>query len=131
MFIDSITSNCFRVLSLTPVERLNAISGLDGGSVTKTWLITAGISLVVILVGVLAIYFVRRIIKLKSSSTDDANFKEQASRRGLSDREQKLLMYAAKLAGLDQIQTIFTMHRAFDLGVNLLLEQVKIARYGG
>ncbi len=111
----------FFVLALTPAERWRAARRLDNALTTHQWIYIVGAVALLVLVVTYVLFFFKRKARREEDSGD--NFVEQAHRRGLSEREIRILLYVVKLAGLKDHSTIFTMRKAFDLGAQKLVRE--------
>lgn len=127
MMTASIITTCFKniVLALTPEQRWGAAAGkLGSSSATEQRFIIIGI----VVLAALAVLFV--IISFKRNRqqriTAGITFAEQARKKGLSEREQQLLIDMARKAGLKREDSIFTIAEAFDRGSTKMVDE-KIA----
>ena len=111
------------VMTLSPVERLEAARRLDDGlpASTQKLFIFLGIFAVAVLAVMLFVINLERRFRERKKTT--LAFKEHAHKRGLSENECHILMQIAKLAGLKRISSIFTMCSAFDRGAAAVIEK--------
>lgn len=111
------------VMTLTPIERLEAARRLDDSMPVSTekLFIYLGLISVVILVVMLSVINLERRHRERKKGLNE--FKEHAERRGLSEQEQKILLQIAKIAGLKRSASIFTMSSAFDRGAGAIIEK--------
>jgi hypothetical protein len=120
------------IMSLTPIERLEAARRLDSMPTSTTkWFIYLGIITVIILAVLLVVISYGRRARESKSSAD--SFKEHSDRRGLSKNERQVLMQIVEIAGLKRSESIFTMSSAFDRGATAVIEKSFVsqdAEYG-
>lgn len=109
------------ILALTPVEKWQAARNLDSSFPIQQWIFMfAGLVFAALLI-TLFIKFTRRGVEQNKSSSDI--FHEQANKRGLSERQSRVLLYVAKLAELRDFTAVFTMQKAFDIGAHRLMRE--------
>ena len=108
------------VLALTPVERWKA-AGRFSTSMTERWFILTGVAVIIVLAGLLLMISLRRIARERKVSGQ--LFVDYAEQRGLSGREQQILLEIAYKAGLKRTQSIFSMAGAFDHGAGKMIEE--------
>jgi len=112
----------FFVLVLTPVERWQATRQLDTAVSVHKWIAMGGAIAFVILIAAFVFVSTKRRASRNGAGGADG-FLGQAGRRGLNDREVRILNYVAKLAQLKDHGAVFTMKKAFDLGAAVLVRQ--------
>jgi hypothetical protein len=115
------TMSNFFIMALTPQQRWQAARHFDNTPSVQQWVYMAGIAALLILAAVAVFLFLRRRAVHVAESGE--HFIEQAVKRGLSDSERRVLVYVAKLAGLKDHSTIFTMKKAFSLGAQKLVRE--------
>jgi len=108
------------VLALTPVERWKA-AGRFSTSMTERWFILTGVTVIIVLAGLLLMISLRRIARERKVS--EQLFVDYAEQRGLSGRERQILLEIAYKAGLKRTQSIFSMAGAFDHGAGKMIEE--------
>ena len=108
------------VQALTPVERWKA-AGRFGTSMTEPWFILTGVAVIIVLAGLLLMISLRRIARERKVSGQ--LFFDYGEQRGLSGREQRILLEIARRAGLKRSHSIFTMVCAFDHGAGKMIEE--------
>jgi len=108
------------VPALTPVERWKA-AGRFGTSMTEPWFILTGVAVIIVLAGLLLMISLRRIARERKVSGQ--LFFDYGEQRGLSGREQQILLEIARRAGLKRSHSIFTMVCAFDHGAGKMIEE--------
>ena len=108
------------VQALTPVERWKA-AGRFGTSMTEPWFILTGVAIIIVLAGLLLMISLRRIARERKVSGQ--LFFDYGEQRGLSGREQRILLEIARRAGLKRSHSIFTMVCAFDHGAGKMIEE--------
>ncbi|MHC4188036.1 MAG: PilZ domain-containing protein [Planctomycetota bacterium] len=120
----TITDNLISlVMSLTPIERLEAARRLDSSmpaSTERLFIYLGVIAVGILVIMLLIISFQRRVRERKNTANA---FKKHAERRGLSENECRILMRIAKIAGLKRSASIFTMSSAFDRGASAVIEK--------
>jgi hypothetical protein len=114
------TSNFF-IVALTPQQRWQAARHLNNALSVQQWVYMAGIAALLVLAAITVFMFLKR--RAAHSAESSEHFIEQAVKRGLSDGERRVLVYVAKLAGLKDCSTIFTMKKAFSLGAQKLVRE--------
>ncbi len=114
----------FRILALTPLERLEAMRRLDGDFMAQPWFVKTAAAVIVVLTGLLIwVTWDRRDNERKF--TEDL-FEYYSKKRGLSRREQQLLRTLAQKSHLKDATGIFTMDNAFELGAaKMIVETLK------
>ncbi len=115
------TMNSFFIMALTPQQRWQAARHLDNTPSVQQWVYMAGAAALLILTAAAVFLFLRR--RSAHLAESSSHFVEQAVKRGLSDSERRVLVYVAKLAGLKDHSTIFTMKKAFSLGAQKLVRE--------
>lgn len=112
-------------LALTATERVGAArDGVVGNPVSSWWLALPILLVAMLLVMVAGLLYSRR----QRMQREILNlFAKNSSRVGMSDEETVILLQIARLAGLKQVNAIFTMNAAFDMGVAALLRGNKLA----
>ncbi len=108
------------VPALTPVERWKA-AGRFGSSMTEPWFILTGVAVIIVLAGLLLMISLRRIARERKVS--EQLFVDYAEQRGLSGREQQILLEIAYKAELKRTHSIFSMAGAFDHGAGKMIEE--------
>ncbi len=121
MFAIAARTGDWLILALSPVERWQAAKRLDNAITIQQWMYVVGTAALLTLVALCVLFLLRRRAERDADNSD--NFVEQAGRRGLSGRESRILIYVAKLAGLKDHSTIFTMRKAFDIGAQKLVRE--------
>jgi len=111
----------FFVMALTPAERWQAARNFDNAVSVQEWVYMVGAAALLVLVATALFLFLRHRARCDTDSRN--NFVELAGKRGLSSRESRVLIYVAKLAGLKDHSTIFTMRKAFDIGAQKLVRE--------
>jgi len=110
------------LLALTPAERWRAAGEpFDRSLITETWFILTILAVLIALTAVFALVSWRK--KQQGNKVSDQLFLDYAQRRGLSPREHQILVTVANLAGLRQINAVFTTQDAFDRGTGKMIEQ--------
>lgn len=115
------TTSDFFVMALTPVERWQAARHFNNALPIQQWVYMVGGAVLLILILTFVFIFLKQRAQRDSDNSD--NFVELAGKRGLNEREGRVLIYVAKLAGLKDHSTIFTMKKAFDLGAQKLVRE--------
>ena len=114
-------------LALSPVERWAAARQGDTNFISEHWIVIfAGVVLVVLTVLLIWISYGKVVQRRRSSS--GKTFSDAAGQRGLSLREQKILMAISTRSGLARSGDIFTTEEAFARGVAKLVEQSRLQR---
>ena len=108
------------VPALTPVERWKA-AGRFGSSMTEPWFILTGVAVIIVLAGLLLMISLHRIARDRKVSAQ--LFVDYAEQRGLSGREQQILLEIAYKAELKRTHSIFSMAGAFDHGAGKMIEE--------
>jgi len=106
--------------ALTPVQRWSAAGRFGAGM--ERWFILIGVVAFVVLIAAFVVVSLRR--KQKERKVNENLFAEYARRRGLSEREQQIMLEIAGRAQLKRSEAIFTMRSAFELGAKVLLEEL-------
>jgi len=115
--------------TLKPTDRWKAASRpFDGSFVSEPWFIPSVIGLLVVLVVLLLVASLFR--RKQSSKVTHKPFIELAKKRGLSAHECRTLLNVAYAAGIDQVNTIFSMESAFDRGAAKLVKQSSAHQQG-
>ena len=119
----TIFSSC-PLLALTATERWRAARSFTSGganTMTEQWFIIAG----VVAICVLAVLFVMVTLKRMRSEIKTSNrwFAEYARKRGLSAREQQIMLEIANLMGIKRKESLFTLPFAFDKGAESLMRK--------
>jgi len=109
------------VLALTPVERWKA-AGRFSTSMTERWFILTGVTVIIVLAGLLLMISLHRRIA-RERKVSEQLFVDYAEQRGLSGRERQILLEIAYKAGLKRTQSIFSMAGAFDHGAGKMIEE--------
>lgn len=109
-------------LALTAMERMEAMRRLTANVFTQRIIIY--ISVMAIIVLTLALVYISQHNKKEEDELSDEMFNNYADKRGLSKRERQILRYMASRAGMQKLETIFTLESAFDTGSARLLEEV-------
>jgi len=108
--------------TLKPADRWKAAGRPFGGSfVNEPWFIPSVIALLVVLVVLLLVVSLTR--KTQTSKSEHKPFIKFAKKRGLSAHECRTLLNVAYAAGIEQVNTIFSMESAFDQGAAKLIKQ--------
>ena len=108
------------VQALTPVERWKA-AGRFGSSMTEPWFILTGVAVIIVLAGLLLMISLHRIARERKVS--EQLFVDYVEQRGLSGREQQILLEIAYKAELKRTHSIFSMAGAFDHGAGKMIEE--------
>jgi len=123
------TATRWFILSLTPLERLEAATNLAGGDLLRQrWFIASGLVTIAVLGVLFFIVTYRR--KSQDYRASEAAFYASAQKRGLNSDECKILREIAERAGLSQYETIFTMDKAFNVGASLIIEEALLRKPG-
>ena len=122
MSIAQVMTTGFNIIvpALTPVERWKA-AGRFGSSMTEPWFILTGVAVIIVLAGLLLMISLRRIARERKLS--EQLFIDYAEQRGLSGREQQILLEIAYKAELKRTHSIFSMAGAFDRGAGKMIEE--------
>jgi hypothetical protein len=116
-------------LALTPLERWNAARRIDSASAGQRWFIILSLVAVVLLIAMFIASSYNQ--KNRRRKISNAGFGNYARKVGLSRRERKILRDIANRASLKQIESIFTMDRAFDRGSAELMKETLANRRAG
>jgi hypothetical protein len=114
-------------LALTPEERWKAAGRFSTGFMTEHWFILTGVAAIMILTALLLIVSYKRVVQERKVT--EKLFFDYAEKKGLSEREQQILLEIAHRAGLKKSQTIFSMVGAFDHGAAKMMQE-SLARQG-
>ncbi len=116
-------TNCanYILLELTPVQRLDAIRKLDGGSKHKPLYIGMGV-IAIIVVG-LALITINRLQRIRKKKSSHQIFAEAAEKYELTEREVQLSWSIAVKANLQHSESIFTLPTAFSRGDGELTQE--------
>ncbi len=106
-------------LALTPPQRWEA-AGRFNTSFGR-WFILLGLVAVVVLTVLLFVVSYNQT--MQKQKVTDRLFTEYAARRGLSERERRILLEMARKARLRRSESIFTIDGAFDRGAAKMLEE--------
>ena len=122
MSITHVMTTGFNIIvqALTPVERWKA-AGRFGSSMTEPWFILTGVAVIIVLAGLLLMISLHRIARERKVS--EQLFVDYAEQRGLSGREQQILLEIAYKAELKRTHSIFSMAGAFDHGAGKMIEE--------
>jgi len=106
--------------ALTPIERWDAARRLGTNFTGERWFVIG--ALVSLLILTVLFLIVSRNRKTRIRRNSNSRFFEYAGKSGLSEHESGILLSVARVAGLKQTETIFTMGNAFDIGAAKLIE---------
>jgi hypothetical protein len=108
-------------LALTPVQRWEALNKqFNTDYMTDRWFTLALV--VIIIVATVLLITVSYKRKTGERAVAQQLFGEYAEKRGLSERERRVLEDIARRAGLKRSESIFTMGGAFDRGATKIIE---------
>jgi hypothetical protein len=111
----------WQLLGLTPTERWQGARRFNGGFIVEHWFILTALAVLLVLGAWLVVVSYNRAIK-HHKAVEQA-FIERSQRRGLTERERKILLNMARYARIRRPDGIFTMPAAFDEGAVKIIEQ--------
>ena len=107
--------------ALTVQERWDAARSFKTDVMTERWFIMTGVAAIIVLTAALLVVSYNRMERERRLTGQ--LFAEYAHRRGLSQREQELMLEIAANAGLSKSASIFTLTTAFDRGAAKIVEE--------
>ncbi len=127
MTFSVITTWIFEILSkvvlvITPTERWQAARRFGEGTSEFNWIPIIGIIVIIILTFLLLLISFTRMQRQKGLA-ENRVFLDRAQNRGLTDREQELLLDIIRRAGLQRKESIFVLGSAFDRGAERLIKR--------